>query len=129
MEDDETTGDEDDTGSGGGGGKVKLLPWRRRKAKWLGHEGPGGRPVPLIDRAHRLMHLWRAGDEAKVNDYIDDNGLGRHALFARLLQALIELAPAGSEERAILESLSNHIAARAGLAPPRQAAMRLETTP
>ena len=129
MEDDEATGGEDDAGSGGGGGKVKLLPWSRRKAKWLGYDGPGGRPVPLIDRAHRLMHLWRAGDEARVNGYIDDHGLGRHALFARLLQALIELAPAGSEERAILESLSNHIAARAGLAPPRQAAMRLETTP
>ena len=129
LEDDEASAGEDDAGSGGGGGKVKLLPWSRRKAKWLGHEGPGGRPVPLIDRAHRLMHLWRAGDEARVNGYIDDHGLGRHALFARLLQALIELAPAGSEERAILESLSNHIAARAGLAPPRQAAMRLETTP
>ena len=110
LEDDEP-GDEDaGAGSDGGGGKAKLLPWSRRKAKWLGHEGPGGRPVPLIDRAHRLMHLWRAGDEARVNGYIDDHGLGRHALFARLLQALIELAAAGSEERAILESLSNHIA-------------------
>ena len=73
------------------------------------------------------MHLWRVGEEARVNDYIDDNGLARHALFARLLQALIELAPAGSEERALLESLSNHIAARASLAPPRQAAFGLET--
>ena len=50
--------------------------------------------MPLIDRAHRLMHLWRAGDAARVDAYIDDNGLARHALFARLLQALIELAPA-----------------------------------
>ena len=73
------------------------------------------------------MHLWRAGEEARVNDYIDDNGLARHALFARLLQALIELATAGSEERALLESLSNHIAARAGLATSRQAALGLET--
>ena len=80
----------------------------------------------LIDRAHRLMHLWRAGEEARVNDYIDDNGLACHALFARLLQALIELAPAGSEERALLESLSNHLAARAGLAASRQAALGLE---
>ena len=56
----------------------------------------------------------------------NDNGLARHALFARLLQALIELAPAGSEERALLESLSNHIAARAGLAASRQAALGLE---
>ena len=110
----------------GSGSKVKLLPWTRRKAKWLGREGPGGRTVPLIDRAHRLMHLWRAGDEAKVNAYIDDHGLGRHALFARLLQALIELSPAGTDERAILESLSNHIAARAGLGPKRQAGFQLE---
>ncbi|MDD9984409.1 MAG: hypothetical protein OXU81_24120 [Gammaproteobacteria bacterium] len=63
-----------------------------------------------------------------MNDYIDDNSLARHALFARLPQALIELAPAGSEERALLESLSNHIAARAGLAASRQAAFRLETS-
>ena len=124
-EDDDTSGDDDEGGSGGG--KVKLLPWTRRKAKWLGYEGPGGRPVPLIDRAHRLMHLWRAGEEARVNGYIDDNGLARHALFARLLQALIELAPAGSDERAILESLSNHIATRAGLTQSRQTALGLET--
>ena len=119
--------DEADADGRSGGGKVKLMPWNRRKAKWLGYEGPGGRPAPLIDRAHRLMHLWRAGEEARVNDYLDDNGLARHALFARLLQALIELALAGSEERALLESLSNHLAARAGLAPPRQAAFGLET--
>ena len=123
---DEEAGEADADG-GSGGGKVKLVPWTRRKAKWLGFEGPGGRAVPLIDRAHRLMHLWRAGEEARVNDYIDDNGLARHALFARLLQALIELAPANSEERALLESLSNHIAARAGLAASRQAALELET--
>ncbi len=129
LEDDEPGDGEGDDGSGGGGGKAKLLPWSRRKAKWLGHEGPGGRPVPLIDKAHRLMHLWRSGDETRVNTYIDDHGLARHALFARLLQALIELAPTGSEERAILESLSNHIAARAGLSRPRQGALGLEMQP
>ena len=127
LEDEQAGDGDDDDKTGGGGGKVKLLPWTRRKAKWLGHEGPGGRVVPLIDRGHRLMHLWRAGDEARVNNYIDDNGLARHPLFARLLQALIELAPSGSEERAILESLSNHIAARAGIASPRQTVLGLET--
>ena len=129
LEEDAPDDEDANAGSGGGGGKVKLLPWSRRKAKWLGHEGPGGRPVPLIDRAHRLMHLWRVSDEARVNGYIDDHGLGRHALFARLLQALIELAPAGSEERAILESLSNHIANRAGISRPRQGALGLGTQP
>ncbi len=130
LDGEETAGDEDaEAGASGGGGKVKLLPWNRRKAKWLGYEGSGGHPVPLIDRAHRLMHLWRAGDEAKVNGYLDDHGLGRHALFARVLQALIELSAAGSDERAILESLSNHIAARAGLGRPPQRALGLETPP
>ena len=66
------------------------------------------------------MHLWRAGVEAGVNEYLDDRGLKHHALFARLLQALIELSDAGSEERAILESLSNHVAAQSGVAPTRQ---------
>ena len=107
-------------GTGAAGSRVALKPWSRRTARSLGHAAPDGRPPPLIDQAHRLMHLWRAGEEARVNDYLDDRGLKRHALFARLLQALIELADAGSDERAILESLSNHVAARAGLAPPRQ---------
>ncbi len=107
-------------GPGGAGSRVALKPWSRRTAKSLGDPAPDGRPPPLIDQAHRLMHLWRAGEEARVNDYLDDRGLKRHALFARLLQALIELADAGSDERAVLESLSNHVAARGGLAPPRQ---------
>ncbi len=102
------------------GGNVRLTPWNRRKAKWLGYEGPGGRPVPLIDRVHRLMHLWRAGDEATVNNYVEANGLKRDALFARLLQALIELAPAGKEERTILESLTNHIGAKRDVTASRQ---------
>ena len=111
--------------SGGTGNTVKLKSWRQRRAKWLGLESSRDRPVPLIDQAHRLMHLWRAGDEVKVNDYLDTRGLKRNALFVQLLQALIELAPAGSEERAILESLSNHIAAHGGIAPSRQAALQL----
>ena len=90
--------------------------------RMLGLEA-GGRPVPLIDQAHRLMHLWKAGDQTKVDDYLDARGLKRNALFAHLLQALIELASAGSEERAILEWLSNHIAAGGGIMAPRQAAM------
>ena len=105
----------------GAGSRVRLKPWSRRTARSLGYRTPDGRPPPLIDQAHRLMHFWRAAEEAKVNDYLDERGLKRHALFARLLQALIELAAAGTDERAILESLSNHIAARGGVAPAQQA--------
>ena len=111
-----------------GGAKVKLKPWHRRQGRNLGLEGPGGRPAPLIDQVHKLMHLWRAGDQVKVNDYLDSRGLPRNALFNQLLQALIELAAAGSEERSLLEALSNHAAARGDVQAPRQGRLQLGGT-
>jgi hypothetical protein len=98
--------------SEGSGNTVKLKQWQARKGKNLGYSAPGGRAVPLIDQIHRLMHLWKAGDVVKVDDYLNERGLRHNALFAQVLQSLIELAPAGSEERALLESISNHVAAR-----------------
>jgi hypothetical protein len=98
---------EEDSGS-----KVKLKTWVQRKSRSLGYEAPGGKPIPLIDRIHCLMHLWKSGDVHKVDEYLDENGLWRQELFKRLLQSLIELSPHGSEERSLLESLSNHIQAR-----------------
>jgi len=91
---------------------VKLKQWYQRKNPSMGYETLVGPPAPLIDQVHRLMHLWKAGDVTKVDDYLYTKGLGHNALFHQLLQALIELAPAGSEERALLESISNHVAAR-----------------
>ena len=111
-EEDDTAEDEQ---TEGGGSKVKLKAWSRRWGRNLGLEAPGGRPPPLIDQVHRLMHLWRAGDQVKVDEYLDDRGLLRSALFNRILQALIELADSGSDERSLLEALSNHAAARGGL--------------
>ena len=99
------------------GDTARLKTWRQRGGKALGEDVPG-RPAPLIDQIHHLMHLWNAGDVVPVNTYLDRRGLRRHALFPPLLQALIELAEAGSQERAILESLSNHLQIR-GLAPDR----------
>ncbi len=115
---DEAEGDdtaEDEERTEGGGAKVRLKAWSRRRGRTLGLEAPGGRPPPLIDQVHRLMHLWRAGDQVKVDDYLDDRGLLRSALFNRILQALIELADAGSDERSLLEALSNHVAGRGGI--------------
>jgi putative DNA methylase len=75
-------------------------------------QATSSRSLPSIDQVHRLMHLWKGGDVNKVNDYLDLRGLRRNQLFHQLLQALIELAPAGSKERALLESIRNHIAGR-----------------
>jgi len=113
------------------GSKLQLLPWTERAdvgydpvldaaeshgAETLpmpGFEGEASEPeireLPLIDQVHRLMHLWRAGDVTKVDAYLDARGLRRSPLFHQLLQALIELAPANSEERSLLESISNHV--------------------
>jgi hypothetical protein len=96
------------------GSKVKLKTWAQRKHKSMGYEAPAGQPVPLIDRVHRLMHLWKAGDVHKVDEYLDDHGLRRHELFKRLLQSLIELSrkDGGSQELQVLESLTNHVQAK-----------------
>lgn len=99
----------------GTGRTLRLRPWAQRVRKSLGHDVEG-HPAPLIDQAHRLMLLWRSGEVAKVEDYLDARGLRRSAVFHQLLQALIELAERESDERALLESLSNHIAARGALA-------------
>lgn len=105
------------------GSKVRLRRWDQRKRKTLGLEGAGGRPVPLIDRAHRLMLLWKGGDLTKVNAFLDQAGLARDALFAQLIQALIELAnrDGKGDEAPILESISNHLRSRAGVSSPAQA--------
>ena len=124
----------------GTGSTVKLKAWKQRKRATMGYDpvldsprarreaaqpslpgmdAYGGKPepqapreIPLIDQVHRLMHFWRAGDVVKVDEYLDLRALRRNALFHQLLQALIELAPANSEERSILESISNHVAGR-----------------
>ena len=65
----------------------------------------------MIDQVHKLMHLWKAGDENKVNDYIEQRGLRRSTTFEQLLQALIEKSRAEGqgEECSLLEKLSNHL--------------------
>ena len=95
---------------------VKLKQWYQRKYAGLEAQGLfGGPPAPLIDQLHRLMHLWRAGDVIKVDEYLDIRGLGHNRLFHQLLQALIELAPERSDEKSLLENISNHVKGRGSL--------------
>ena len=121
-EDDEDDVAEEELAVAGGSGasRLRLKVWNRRNGSNLGLAGPAGRPAPLIDQVHRLMRLWRAGDQAKVDGYLDTQGLQHSALFGQVLQALIELADEGSEERAILEAISNHTASRGDVRVPRQ---------
>ena len=89
---------------------VRLKHWNQRIRKDLGMN-VGGRTAPLIDRVHRIMRLWKAGDAQQVDTYIEDQGLRRNPLFSKLLQALIQLADNQPDERTILESIMNHITA------------------
>lgn len=120
----------------GTGSTVRLKQWNLRKRPGMGYDPAVDSPrarraaaspplfpeieqplaksrdIPLIDKVHRLMHLWKAGDVAKVDEYLDSKVLRRSALFHQFLQALIELAPHASEERSLSESISNHVAGR-----------------
>lgn len=126
----------DESHSTGTGSTFKLKSWKQRNRAGLGMDAAADsarrramqeeqqprlidgtepaspvvvpRSVPLIDQVHRLMHLWVAGDLPKVNQYIEDRGLRRNSMFHKLLQAIIELSPEGSEERSRLEQIMNH---------------------
>jgi putative DNA methylase len=94
----------------GGGSRVKLKPWNQRRSRSMGYEAPEGKAVPLIDRIHRVMHLWKDGEIQKVDEYLDRHALRRNELFKRVVQSLIELS--SDSERSLLESVSNHIGAK-----------------
>ena len=109
-----------------GGGEARLKPWHRRAGRDLGEPGADGAAAPLIDRVHRTMRLWKGGEQSRVDSWLEARGLWRHELFARVVQALIELAEAGSEERAMLESIQNHLRTRGGAEVPRTAELDFE---
>ena len=116
-------GDGDET-IAASGGEVRLKAWNRRRGQSLGEPSSDGAPPPLIDCLHKLMQLWKAGDRRRVDGYLERRGLGRHELFARFTQAVLELAEGGSEERSILESIQNHLRTT-DADPSRQHAFRL----
>ena len=108
--------DREDTDDGeAGSGAVRLKPWNRRRVRGLGEPSADGAPPPLVDCVHVLMQRWKTGEQSRVDTYLEERGLWRHELFARVVQALIELADAGSDERATLESIQNHLRPRDGV--------------
>ena len=115
--------DEDDDAASASGSEARLKQWNRRGARDLGLPTQDGKPPALIDCVHKLMQLWKTGEQGRVEAYLEDRGLARNELFARVVQALIELSANGSEERSTLESIQNHIAARSGAPAPRQQSM------
>ena len=114
------TADEADSAEEVSGSEARLKPWHRRKGRGLGEPADDGIPPPLIDCIHKVMQLWKTGEQSRVDGYLETRGLWRHELFARVVQAVIELAERGTDERATLESLQNHLQSHTGTPGPRQ---------
>ncbi|MFN7672452.1 MAG: DUF1156 domain-containing protein [Planctomycetota bacterium] len=134
-------GDAEGDVESGTGSTFRLRAWKQRNRPGMGLEDSAERSrarsaehgatsessaptrvIPLIDQVHRLMLLWKAGDQVRVDQYLDARGLRKNGIFPALLQALVELATEGSEERAILESIMTHVGAR-GIAASATAAL------
>lgn len=88
----------------GDGSDVRLAKWDERKRDDLGEPHPSG-GLPLIDALHRLMRLWAAGDVDDLNTYVAARGLRQNDLFWEVAQAVLEMAPAKSRERTLLEAV------------------------
>jgi adenine-specific DNA methylase len=86
------------------GSNVRLAKWDERTRDDLGDPHPNG-GLPLIDMLHRLMRLWSAGNLDALNSYAAENGLRQNDLFWAVAQAVLEMAPAQSRERTLLEAL------------------------
>ena len=112
-------GGDDEAPTTASGGEARLKPWNHRRSRTLGEPSPGGAAPPLIDCLHRLMRLWKDGDRQRVDAYLEARGLWNNSLFDRVAQAVLELSDRGGEERSILESIQNHLAAHGGAAAPR----------
>ena len=106
------TDPEDDDANGAprlSGSDARLKTWKQRRARDLGQPDSSGSAPALIDCAHKVMQLWKTGEQARVDTYLEERGLWKHDLFAAVVQAVLELAERGSEERALLESVQNHL--------------------
>ena len=115
--------DDDERAEPTSGSESRLKPWHRRTAKTLGEPAPDGAAPPLIDCLHRLMRLWKTGEQARVDAYLEAHGLWRNDLFRQVAQAVLELAKRDTDEHATLESIQNHLRAQGGTTTPRQRAL------
>ena len=95
-----------DDAPGNSDSEFRLKRWNGRKVR---SSGSGGGATPLIDSLHAAMFLWRKGDLARVNEFLDARGLRKSEVFSSVAQAVLEMAAPGSEERSTLEKLQNHL--------------------
>ena len=66
------------------------------------------------------MRLWKTGEQSRMDGYLEAQGLWRDDLFKQVVQAVLELSKPGTDERATLEHIQNHLAADDGVVVSRQ---------
>ena len=89
------------------GSALRLLGYTDRGSDRLGQPHPSG-GLPVIDMLHKIMNLWKDGDQTLISTYLTEHGLRENDLFKSVVQALIEMNPQGSDERALLEAIINY---------------------
>ncbi|MEM6782207.1 MAG: DUF1156 domain-containing protein [Bacteroidota bacterium] len=114
---DELDDDDDDAGNDSSSATVRLKTWKQRTRKTLGQDVPGDRPVPLIDKVHRLVRLYNASDLAAVDEYIRQHGLADLPLCERLVTALAQIAgdQGQSQEKNLLDAIASHLNESVGM--------------
>ena len=89
------------------GSVLRLLGHADRRSDRVGQPHSSGQ-LPVIDMLHRIMNLWKTGDQTIISTYITEYGLRENELFESVIQALIEMSPQGSDERSLLEAIINY---------------------
>ncbi len=121
LADGDLTGRHDllEVGKGSSAGTMRLKSWSRRKSRSLGEPAANGAAPPLVDSLHKLMQLWKTGEQSRVDSYLGARGLWDNSLFERVVQAVLDQAPPGSDERSLLEWVQKHLGAKGGRRAPR----------
>ncbi len=89
------------------GSALRLLGYTDRGSDRVGQPHSFG-GLPMIDMLHRIMNLWKTGDQTLISTYLTEHGLRENDFFKSVVQALIEMNPQGSDERALLEAIINY---------------------
>ena len=120
--------DDEDNGDEGEGRRAATCASRRgavaAPATSASRRSTAGRH-PRSTACTSLMQLWKSGEQSRVDGYLDARGLWRHEVFARVVQAVTDLAERGTAERTMLESIQSmqtHVRTHGGAAVPRPCA-------
>jgi hypothetical protein len=95
----------------GKGNECRLLGWQERASEPTLGESRVGQPAPLIDKLHRLMHLFQQNRIADVQQRFESWSLSNERSFKPLLQAVRELALRDKQtsERRLVEALATQL--------------------